>query len=620
MRKILKPLRDYPSYSSPMAKAIYAQLNEMIYAPLVAILSDKENLNVKASALVDALHRGVIEYRDGYFVGNLKASVSREIRALGGKWNGVRKVYYLEISRLPQEVLQAIAYAKQSSQDILDRVNKQLREIEAKLPEPMNLTPFFGVTLTKLGKQFHITTKPVTSADLEIPFNPKFAEELEEAYTMNLNYYIKNWQQEAIVRLRQKMTASFMEGRRAENLLDIIQSEKKVSYNKAKFLARQETGLLTAKYREIRYKDIGIESYVWSTSHDERVRPDHAILNGHIFRFDDPPVTDQRTGARNNPTEDYNCLPEDSRIDFTGVIEKCFRRWYSGELTTIITSSGKTIRATPNHPVLTINGWKPIGLLNDADQLIDLGEELRNSFKADHNNSIPTVGEIFESHRKSSLAESFPGEIKQFHGDGSNGDINVINTTRDLSLNRQFNYIQGLNQFLLSLSNFFTFGVSGFNQHNLSLIRRNFLGSNMRFGCKGLSFFKRHSTHSNSIGLGDRTNGDIGLDEPSSDNRSFQPCTFRNGKLAFPRKIRFDDRFWINLNSVMRVIPLRIRHISSSWYNGYVYNFQTKQGYYTSTGVIVSNCRCVAIPFVKGVNFYDAEPISTPELMESTNA
>ena len=171
----------------------------------------------------------------------------------------------------------------------------------------MDLTPFFGATIAKLGQQFFTTTKPVTSADLEIPINPKFADEMEEAYTKNLNLYIQGWHQEAIERMRVKMSKAFSEGRRAENLLGIIQSERKVSYNKAKFLARQETSLLTASYAEIRYKDIGINDYIWQTSMDERVRPDHKRLNGHLFRFDHPPITNTKTGAKNNPGEDYNC-------------------------------------------------------------------------------------------------------------------------------------------------------------------------------------------------------------------------------------------------------------------------------------------------------------------------
>lgn len=76
---------------------------------------------------------------------------------------------------------------------------------------------------------------------------------------------------------------------------------------KAKFLARQETSLLMSKYQEERFKDLGITHYKWSGADDQRERPDHKLLNGKIFRFDDPPVTNRSTGAKNNPGEDFNC-------------------------------------------------------------------------------------------------------------------------------------------------------------------------------------------------------------------------------------------------------------------------------------------------------------------------
>lgn len=305
MTRILKPLRDYNSYSDPLMKAIFDYFEQLIYAPLKAIVLNKEKENATVTPLEDALRRGVMEYRDGYFVGAYKASITRELRGIGAIYSHQRKVYYIEISRLPQNILQAISAGKQSSQNIIDKVNKILREKELEGPKPMDLTPFFGATIAKLGKQFFTTTKPVTSADLEIPINPKFADEMEETYTKNLNLYIQGWHQEAIERMRVKMSEAFSEGRRAENLLGIIQSERGVSYRKAKFLARQENSLLTASYTEIRLKDIGINEYIWQTSMDCRVRPDHKLLHGHLFRFDHPPIIDRKRGRRGNPGEDY---------------------------------------------------------------------------------------------------------------------------------------------------------------------------------------------------------------------------------------------------------------------------------------------------------------------------
>lgn len=50
----------------------------------------------------------------------------------------------------------------------------------------------------------------------------------------------------------------------------------------------------------------GTDRYVWVTSMDERVRETHAILEGGVFSYSDPPVTNDN-GDVNNPGEDYNC-------------------------------------------------------------------------------------------------------------------------------------------------------------------------------------------------------------------------------------------------------------------------------------------------------------------------
>lgn len=306
--RTLKPIRDFDSYSKPIARAIFKQLDEMIYGPLLSIIKEaKEIHNARISALESSLHRGIMEYRDGYFVGPLTAAISKELRSYGAVYNKVRKVYYLEIAQMPQNILQAIAAGNQASQSVLKKVQTFLRSIEGREIKAPKIEPLFDEVLDKLGKQFNITTKVVTDRDLEIPINPKFADQIKEAYTDNLDKYIKEWHDQAILRLREKVSENVEAGFRAENLIDIIKLERGVSQRKAIFLAKQETSLMTASYREIRYKDIGVQKYVWSTSHDERVREDHKILNGHVFDFDHPPVTNQKTGAKNNPGEDYGC-------------------------------------------------------------------------------------------------------------------------------------------------------------------------------------------------------------------------------------------------------------------------------------------------------------------------
>lgn len=113
-------------------------------------------------------------------------------------------------------------------------------------------------------------------------------------------------------------------GVRVEETMKAIQERFDVSESRAQLIARDQTNKFNAQLTQERHEDLGIDSYVWSTSRDERVREDHAALDGETFSYDDPPVVDSKSGATANPGEDYQCrcaaLPRvDAVLDALGV-------------------------------------------------------------------------------------------------------------------------------------------------------------------------------------------------------------------------------------------------------------------------------------------------------------
>ena len=58
----------------------------------------------------------------------------------------------------------------------------------------------------------------------------------------------------------------------------------------------------------------GFQYYVWTTRKDNKVRPDHARLEGRICSWNDPPVVDLRSGRRRHPGEDYNCYEKNTEV------------------------------------------------------------------------------------------------------------------------------------------------------------------------------------------------------------------------------------------------------------------------------------------------------------------
>lgn len=118
---------------------------------------------------------------------------------------------------------------------------------------------------------------------------------------------VKVWAAEALARLRAEVEVNAEQGYRAEGLADRIRNEYGVSKSRASLIARQETSNFMANYIEASSRDAGIKKYQWYAVKDSKTRPDHRALHGKIFSFDNPPITDTQTGARNNPSQDFRC-------------------------------------------------------------------------------------------------------------------------------------------------------------------------------------------------------------------------------------------------------------------------------------------------------------------------
>lgn len=96
-------------------------------------------------------------------------------------------------------------------------------------------------------------------------------------------------------------------GLRVEDILRQVQERFGVSDSRAQLIARDQVGKFNGQLARARQEALGISEYVWSTSKDQRVRPDHVELEGKAFSYDAPPIVDHRTGRTANPGEDFQC-------------------------------------------------------------------------------------------------------------------------------------------------------------------------------------------------------------------------------------------------------------------------------------------------------------------------
>ena len=315
---ILRPINVDKDYEEEIRKRIIKVLIEEIFDPLFEIIKHKHPINNAKSYLADAIRKGKIRFHRGSFVGKFSATTSREIMALGAAWDSRLNGFKIFKSNLPKELIDIIESSQSYFDKKLSAIDLAISKIlPDKIASRIKIEDILDKTLWKVNKDFKESVKAVT-------ITPKVTTDQDKMivrdYQRNLELSIKGWSKQEIFDLRDQIRKAYFNGERYEKIADILQVKKGVSERKAMFWARQETHLLVAKYKEARYTENNITHYKWvcvhmphdkSPKHHDlgNVRYSHGLLNGKIFRFDDPPIISNpgQPERRGNPGYDYNC-------------------------------------------------------------------------------------------------------------------------------------------------------------------------------------------------------------------------------------------------------------------------------------------------------------------------
>lgn len=108
-------------------------------------------------------------------------------------------------------------------------------------------------------------------------------------------------------RVHKIATEARVNSSRADELAKEIMRTSEVTASRATLIARTETARVSATLNRARAESVGATHYVWMTANDASVRHDHRVLAGKVFRYDDPPISDQAQGIRAGPGEIFNC-------------------------------------------------------------------------------------------------------------------------------------------------------------------------------------------------------------------------------------------------------------------------------------------------------------------------
>lgn len=124
------------------------------------------------------------------------------------------------------------------------------------------------------------------------PYYPQAAKEsLLKDWEANFQVLCVSAESDAKKDIARLVTQAKNEGWNGKQLEKAVMKELPDKYaNRASLIARTESAKLNTSVTLETYKEIGCKYYMWMATLDERVRPDHAMMNGLICSATDPTV------------------------------------------------------------------------------------------------------------------------------------------------------------------------------------------------------------------------------------------------------------------------------------------------------------------------------------------
>ena len=294
-------LRLEDQFYSPIETKMLRLFWDCFFQPLLEVVDIPDMRINSSSALLAAIRSGRIQYKDGAFTGTFNAAISRDLSSFAkfdrrsGKWTG----------KAGPDILGASVVAEGRRKDLMQRLDLQLVQAEKNINEAIR-TLSLGDSLP-LPLMREAVVKDLWSVGVQPNITPRMDKALRQDYTQSQNLNIKNWQPEQIQRLREMVQRIQTTGDNS-SIKALIQSEWNTSAAKAKFLARQETGLFFEAFGREGAKSAGVRRYRWSTSHDARVRDSHKHLDGRIVDLNGSgEIVDEKTGRRAHAGADFGC-------------------------------------------------------------------------------------------------------------------------------------------------------------------------------------------------------------------------------------------------------------------------------------------------------------------------
>lgn len=443
---------------------------------------------------------------------------------------------------------------------------------------------------------------------------------------------IQNLGDDIRARVERAVLDAVISGTRPADLAAKLRDEFGILDRRAQTIARDQTAKTTSSLNELRQEQAGITQYRWSGVLDNRERESHRRQEGKIFAWAVPP---EGTG---HPGSEVNCLPAGSSVSVQSDVKRLFRRRGDHETAAIVTASGKTLYATPNHPVLTSAGWKPAQSVNVGDDLVEVRFGGGRFLELDEEQRKPRFGDLFDLWSAAFPAENASLHHRDFHGDAAvDQNVEIVSPQGRLrdSVEASLTKRKAKRALEAALVSFARFAGRGDLEPVLigSLLAPNGV---MRLGGELSSFLWAQLLHPNPVGLAAGSDCAAAAFQVIGHRPSRDAELLGEGQNALASVVSAEKRALVDLLGIVRLASLalgneaelraenlgqgvaadlqRLGHggdasalftVSKSAVEqvgrdvaGHVFNLETGNSWFLAESCIVHNCRCVGIAHI----------------------
>lgn len=126
--------------------------------------------------------------------------------------------------------------------------------------------------------------------------------------------FVTNMTEDAVQEIQNTVSRGVRMGTPTKDIKNELRDRFKITDNRAQRIARTEISQLHAQATKQRQTELGIETYIWRTARDKRVRDKHEDREGDRFKWGDPPPD-------GHPGEPVNCRCT-AQSDVTGLLDQ----------------------------------------------------------------------------------------------------------------------------------------------------------------------------------------------------------------------------------------------------------------------------------------------------------